>query len=165
MVGRLLGGILLAGIMGCAAKASVHAEAKEPEAFSEAGQSAPPAVSSAPASKEPVTTTAAATATTTLPAGCTLVCNLADARGRMATDAEARFTAALADDVQTARGCSSHASFTLRFDSTGTLTEYGIDAEENACINTLRGHRPALTYPGPAIARCAEHCKRESRSY
>ena len=162
MVGRMLGGILLMAIIGCAAKASVHAEAKEPEAFSEAGQMAPPAVSSTAVAKEPVTTTAATT-TTTLPAGCTLVCNLADAKGRMANDAEARFTAALADDVQTARGCSSHASFTLRFDSTGALTEYGIDAEENSCINTLRGHRPALSYPGPAIARCAEHCKRDRR--
>ena len=159
MVGRMLGGILLAGIIGCAAKASVHAEAKEPEAFSEAGQMAAPAVSST-AAKEPVTTTSATTTTTTLPAGCTLVCNLADAKGRMAADAEQRFTAILAEDVQTARSCAPRSSFTLRFDSSGALTEYGVDAEESSCIDTLRGHRPAITYPGPAIVRCAEHCRR-----
>lgn len=152
---RLLIGIALAGMVGCAAKASIKAEAKEPE-LTDPSPSTP--VASRPG--DPATTSAitAAPATTSLPAGCSLVCNLADAKGRMAPDMEQKFTTALANDIETLRGCSWRSSLTLRFDSAGTLTEYGVDGEENACVTSVRGHHPELSYPGPAIVRCAERC-------
>lgn len=156
MFRTLLVGIGLAGMVGCAARASVKAEAKEPE-LTDSSPSTP--VASRPSDPAmSVAAAPAAPATTALPAGCSLVCNLADAKGRMASDMEQKFTAVLANDIETLRGCSQRSSLTLRFDSTGALTEYGVDGEENACVSSVRGHHPELSYPGPAIVRCAERC-------
>lgn len=157
---RLLIGIALAGMAGCAAKASINAEAKEPDLTDPSPST--PAVASRPVDPTTTSAVAAAPATTSLPAGCSLVCNLANAKGRMAPEMEQKFTAALATDIETLRGCSWRSSLTLRFDSAGALTEYGVDGEENACVSSVRGHHPELSYPGPAIVRCAERCSNGS---
>lgn len=162
MFRRLLVVIALAGMVGCAGRASIKAEAKEPE-LTDSSPSSP--VASRPA--DPATTSAVAPSsqtTTTLPAGCSLVCNLADAKGRMASDMEQKFTAVLANDIETLRGCTQRSSLTLRFDSAGALTEYGVDGDENACVSSVRGHHPELSYPGPAIVRCAERCSNGNTS-
>jgi hypothetical protein len=69
--------------------------------------------------------------------------------------------------LQSIHACVHGASptLTLRFDSQGMLTHFGMDADADdgadaACLDTMRSHRPAVTFPGPATVRCGERCTR-----
>jgi hypothetical protein len=124
---------------------------------------APTASSSAPAT---TTTAVTAAAPANAPTGCPLVCFNANAtRARLGADDEARLTSSLAGETQTLRSCTRGGalpSLTLRFDSTSTLTEFGVDDErsssDSGCVDGVRSHKPAVTFPGPATVRCSEHC-------
>jgi hypothetical protein len=52
---------------------------------------------------------------------------------------------------------------TLRFDSAGALTYFGVEEGEGAdekCASALNAYRPSITYSGPSTVRCAEQCRR-----
>ncbi|MBX3228016.1 MAG: hypothetical protein KIT84_27675 [Labilithrix sp.] len=108
-----------------------------------------------------------ATASSEQPATCPLVCYVAN-KGRVAPADEQRLAGELASELTLLRSCGSsnvRPSLTLRFESSGQLTGFGVDAErgnEGACVNTVREHRPAVTYPGPATLRCSERCPGDS---
>lgn len=100
--------------------------------------------------------------------GCVFVCNVAQ-KGRVAPDDETRFTSGLVEVTEALRQCrlgGKPPSYTLRFDSSGALTGFGVDhvpEEEGgdaACIEAVNQRRPAITYPGPATVRCTERCAR-----
>ena len=97
-------------------------------------------------------------------ARCPLVCNVAN-RGRVAAADEARFTAALAAQTEALHACTRGRipSMTLRFDSQGTLTSFGVavddtadGAPEEVCLETAQRQKPAIEFAGPSTVRCAE---------
>jgi len=127
-----------------AAEPSAKSEAPPPEKVTATGSSEQPAA-----------------------AACPLVCFAAN-RGRVAPVEEQRLGNELAGELTQLRGCGSanaRPSLTLRFDSAAALTGFGVDAErgnEGACVNAIREHRPAVSYPGPATLRCSEKCAGEA---
>jgi hypothetical protein len=98
--------------------------------------------------------------------GCSLVCNVA-LRKRVPAADEARFAAALADPLRALHACARHGAppMTLRFDSAGALTYFGVEEDEanehdpDGCASQVRGLRPSITYAGPSTVRCAEQCR------
>jgi hypothetical protein len=95
------------------------------------------------------------------------VCNVAN-KGRVAAADEARLTSSLADVTQALHQCvpGPAPSMTLRFDSAGVLTGFGVDyggddeGSNSACVDSINQRMPVVTYPGPATVRCAERCAR-----
>jgi hypothetical protein len=90
----------------------------------------------------------------------------------MAAADESRFTSALAGATGALRSCLSHTSrehlpsLTLRFNSQGTLTHFGVAEEDvaegvsnEACVDAVRKQEPNLTFAGPATVRCGERCR------
>jgi hypothetical protein len=81
---------------------------------------------------------------------------------------EARLTASLAEVTNALHQCvpGPAPSMTLRFDSTGVLTGFGVDhagedeGGSSACVDSINGRMPAASYPGPATVRCTERCAR-----
>ncbi len=109
---------------------------------------------SSPAPSQPAAPAAAA---------CPLVCNVAQ-KGRVTPADEQRLTGELAEVMSSLRSCgqgTATPSLTMRFDSTATLTGFGVDAErgnEGACVDSIRQRHPSVTFQGPATLRCFEHC-------
>ena len=109
------------------------------------------------------TTTAAAPAQgdpAAAPAACPLQCFVAQ-KGRVAPAEEQRLATDLAEPLSALRSCGSGNSLTIRFDSAGQLTEFGVDAErgqEGACVQAVRQKQPAVSFPGPSTLRCSERC-------
>lgn len=100
---------------------------------------------------------AQATATT---AACPLQCYVAQ-KGRVTPQEEQRLTTDLSDALTSLRACGPNNSLTIRFDSGGQLTEFGVDAErggEGSCVQAVRQKRPTVSYPGPSTLRCYERC-------
>lgn len=94
------------------------------------------------------------------PAACPLQCFIAQ-RGRVAPADEQKLAGDLNDALTSLRACGPGNSLTLRFDSTGQITEFGVAAErgnESACIDSVRAKKPAVSYPGPSTLRCYEKC-------
>ncbi len=159
---------------GCAAEGRMHlgkSSSVSGSATAESSETPEVAPSASPDAPKAVTdTTPAPSASQAAPPGCALVCTNAHPRARISPDAEARIGAAVAGELSQLRGCTGGRapSLTLRFDSAGELTEFGIDDERSrryvtgaaACVEALRSHRPAISYPGPATLRCSERCKR-----
>jgi hypothetical protein len=121
---------------------------------------APPAGSAAPAP----------TSTSSEPArvrpGCSLQCAVGN-KGRVPAAEEARLTQQLADVTEALHQCVGGRipSMLLRFDSTGTITSFGVAHDPggmtaDSCIDSINLRMPAVSYPGPAALRCNEHCKR-----
>jgi hypothetical protein len=103
----------------------------------------------APASGEPAA-----------PQACPLQCFVAQ-KGRVPPADEQRLAGELADALSSLRACGPGNSLTIRFDSTGQLTEFGVAADrgaENACVDSVRQKKPNVSYPGPSTLRCYEKC-------
>jgi hypothetical protein len=148
-------------------KSSASTTADPQSAFSEDGAGAAPSFPRPPSSMGSAAASPSGSSAPAAPvaplAGCLLVCNVAHV-GRMAAAEEARFTSALGEVTQSLHQCvrGSIPSMTLRFDSQGALTHFGLDAEETSegtCVESARYHRPALTFRGPSTVRCAERCR------
>jgi len=99
--------------------------------------------------------------------GCQLVCTNAHSRVRLAPADEQKLTSALASELDTLQKCTPQGQppgLTLRFDSTGTLTHFGVDDERHSadgmCVDGVRSHKPTLSFPGPSTVRCGERCGR-----
>ena len=94
------------------------------------------------------------------PQACPLQCFVAQ-RGRVTPQEEQRLATDLSDALTSLRACGPGNSLTIRFDSGGQLTEFGVDAErgnEGACVQTVRQMHPNVSYPGPSTLRCYERC-------
>jgi hypothetical protein len=100
------------------------------------------------------------------------VCNDAH-RNHVTKEATDNIAKALESELASLDSCvpGGHPSFTLRFDSTSTLTGFGIDDEHPgggisgaSCVDSVRAKQPAVTYPGPATLRCREQCRARPRS-
>lgn len=141
----------------------------------ESGGSEPPAPTATPAAdadaSAPVATVAA---TGTSPArsvgpACPIACvnahtPQAAARGAVPVAEDERLAPALAETFQSLRGCISSGrtpSLTLRFDSSSTLTGFGVDDERSGdapCVEAIRQRWPNVSFAGPATLRCVERC-------
>jgi hypothetical protein len=163
--------LFVIGGAGCAAKGRAHvrsASAAPQTARTEPVAPMPPApeTAQAPVAAGAAPTTPAAPSTPAQPTpGCALVCHVAT-KGRAAPADEARLTSSLAEETRVIRECvrGPAPSMTLRFDSTGTLTGFGVDqapeesGEAASCIEAINLRRPAVSYPGPSTLRCVERC-------
>jgi hypothetical protein len=179
---RLVLGALVLFAAGCAANARAKAELSSPESSSSSSGEGPSgfegssseapaatpetAVSSARAA--PATPAAAASSAEPAPPrpGCALACTVAT-KGRMAAADEARLTQGLADVTESLHQCIGPRipPMTLRFDSAGTITGFGVPHEPggitaDSCVDAINLRVPAVSYPGPAAVRCAERCRR-----
>lgn len=158
----------------CAANARVQASTSE--SSGSASEDSPPSSfdGTSPASTAKVTTTTAApapTASNDAPVakprpGCSLHCSVGQ-KGRIAAADEARLTQGLADVTESLHECFGGRipSMTLRFDSTGTITGFGVAHETggmtaDSCVDSINHRMPAVSYPGPVALRCSEHCGR-----
>jgi hypothetical protein len=94
------------------------------------------------------------------PQACPLQCFVAQ-KGRVAPADEQRLAGDLADALSSLRACGPGNSLTIRFDSGGQLTEFGVAADrgaENSCIDSVRQKKPNVSFPGPSTLRCYEKC-------
>jgi hypothetical protein len=162
-------GVLILLVSACAAEASMSANTKSGVngSASASGNDDPP---QAPAAAAPAPAPAPDPAPSAAPAilpGCALVCVNAHPRLRVNADTESKIASAVSSEMSQLHNCTHGGpapSLTLRFDSAGELTEFGIDDEhsrnERGCVESVRSHRPALSFPGPATLRCSERCDR-----
>jgi hypothetical protein len=137
------------------------------QTFSNAPSAAAPASAPPPASAVPQPT-AVAPAPPAKPE-CPLVCHVAN-RGRVPAADETRLSNALAGVTNALHACVRGAmpTMTLRFDSQGSLTYFGVDEEggedgvsgEATCVEAARRQKPAVTFAGPSTVRCVERCGR-----
>lgn len=166
-------GVLFGLLSACAAEASMSASTKSGVNGSASASSNddPPAAPAAPAPAPTPTAAEPAPAPAVLP-GCALVCVNAHPRLRVNADTEAKITSAVSNEMSQLHNCTHGGpapSLTLRFDSTGELTEFGVDDEHSrvnnaaGCVDAVRTHRPALSFPGPATLRCSERCDRRQQ--
>jgi hypothetical protein len=174
---RLLTACVLAVLVGaCTANArakvgtseSTSPSEESPSGFEGSSGAAPTAAAPPPSGS--ATPTPAPTASSSEPArvrpGCSLQCAVGN-RGRVPAAEEARLTQQLADVTEALRQCVGERipSMLLRFDSTGTITSFGVAHDPggmtaDSCIESINQRMPAVSYPGPAALRCTEHCKR-----
>jgi hypothetical protein len=166
-------GVLFALLSACAAEANMSASTKSGVngSASASGNDDPPAAPAAapaPAPAPAQDTTPSAPAV--LP-GCALVCVNAHPRLRVNADTEAKITSAVSNEMSQLHNCTHGGpapSLTLRFDSAGELTEFGVDDEHSrvnnsaGCVDAVRSRRPSLSFPGPATLRCSERCGRNN---
>ncbi|MFO0739185.1 MAG: hypothetical protein U0270_25025 [Labilithrix sp.] len=155
-------------LVACAADGEVKVRASSDESSASASASA----SGDTDSKADTKTTAAKPAEGDAPApapapatpqACPLQCFVAQ-KGRVTPQEEQRLASDLSEALTSLRGCGAGNSLTIRFDSGGQLTEFGVDAErgnEGACVQSVRQKRPSVTYPGPSTLRCYERCGNE----
>jgi hypothetical protein len=93
-------------------------------------------------------------------AACPLVCYIAQ-HGRVPPADEQKLASDLSQSLSALRACGPGNSLTLRFDSTGQLSEFGVAADrgnESACTDGVRSSKPTVSYPGPSTLRCSERC-------
>jgi hypothetical protein len=177
---RAAGLFAIVSLLGCTAKGRAKVGTAEPSrvsddntsAWGEGTTSSPPSPSPSSGTVEATAPEAAPSASAAVPAtprpGCALVCNVAN-KGRVAAADEARLTTSLAEVTNALHQCLPDASpsMTLRFDSTGVLTGFGVDhaADDDrggdaSCIDSINRRTPKVAYPGPATVRCVERCAR-----
>jgi pyruvate/2-oxoglutarate dehydrogenase complex dihydrolipoamide acyltransferase (E2) component len=159
-------------LVACAADGEVKVKASSDESTASASANANANASADTEPKSETKTTAAKpseeapapTAPTSgepaAPQACPLQCFVAQ-KGRVAPADEQRLAGELADALSSLRGCGPGNSLTIRFDSTGQLTEFGVAADrgaENACVDSVRQKKPNVSYPGPSTLRCYEKC-------
>lgn len=155
-------------LVACAAdgKMEVRASSDEASASASAGANASSdepksetkTLAAKPSEGEPAT--APSTAPPAAPQACPLQCFVAQ-KGRVSPADEQRLAGDLSDALSSLRACGSGNSLTIRFDSGGQLTEFGVDAErgsEGSCVQSVRQKRPNVSYPGPSTLRCYERC-------
>lgn len=169
LVAALVGsGFLVGGLVACAADGKVEVKASSDENTASASANAS-ASGEGEAKPEPTKTTAAKPAegeapqqvsAQGTPAACPLQCFVAQ-KGRVAPADEQKLASDLSDALTSLRACGPGNSLTLRFDSTGQMSEFGVAVErgnESACIDSVRAKKPAVSYPGPSTLRCYEKC-------
>lgn len=154
-------------LVACAADGEVKVRASSDESSASASASASGDTDSKAETKttaaKPAEGDAPAPAPAPAPQACPLQCFVAQ-KGRVTPQEEQRLANDLSEALTSLRGCGSGNSLTIRFDSGGQLTEFGVDAErgnEGACVQSVRQKRPSVTYPGPSTLRCYERCGNE----
>lgn len=146
-------------------ESSASSSDESPSGFEGSSGNAPVAAAAPSGSAAPAPTTTSSEPARVRP-GCALQCAVGQ-KGRVPAAEEARLTQQLADVTEALHQCVGGRipSMTLRFDSTGTITGFGVAHDPggltaDSCIDSINTRMPAVSYPGPAALRCTEHCKR-----